>query len=102
MTYILVIGDVLIDHYIQGSVSRVSPEAPVPILKFNSEYVVPGGAANVASNISALGEDSVLIGTFGSSDHAHSLLSTLKKRLPYLEKHKEIKKKPPKLSLIHI
>jgi D-beta-D-heptose 7-phosphate kinase/D-beta-D-heptose 1-phosphate adenosyltransferase len=77
MPYVLVIGDVLIDHYITGSVHRVSPEAPVPVLNYQSEYVVPGGAGNVASNLASLGCKPVLIGSFGKGVHANTILSLL-------------------------
>jgi D-beta-D-heptose 7-phosphate kinase/D-beta-D-heptose 1-phosphate adenosyltransferase len=50
---IAVIGDVMLDAYVEGSVSRISPEAPVPVLHFRDERYVPGGAANVAANIAA-------------------------------------------------
>ena len=53
-THILVLGDVMLDHFIWGSVSRISPEAPVPVVEFGRESYMPGGAANVARNLSAL------------------------------------------------
>jgi D-beta-D-heptose 7-phosphate kinase/D-beta-D-heptose 1-phosphate adenosyltransferase len=53
-TRILVLGDVMLDQFIWGSVSRISPEAPVPVLDFSHESYMPGGAANVARNLSAL------------------------------------------------
>ncbi|MGA1804744.1 D-glycero-beta-D-manno-heptose-7-phosphate kinase [Rhizobium sp. HT1-10] len=59
---VAVIGDLMLDIYIQGEVSRVSPEAPVPIVKRVSERTVPGGAANVAANIAALGATVHLVG----------------------------------------
>ncbi len=45
---ILVIGDVFLDHYVMGEVSRISPEAPVPVINVSREYYTAGGAANVA------------------------------------------------------
>ena len=48
---ILVIGDVMLDHYIWGKVSKISPEAPVPVVKINSFSSNPGGAANVIKNL---------------------------------------------------
>ena len=51
---VLVIGDVMLDHFIWGSVARISPEAPVPVLDFERESFMPGGAANVARNLTAL------------------------------------------------
>jgi len=59
---ILVIGDVMLDEYIWGEVERISPEAPVPVVRVNSETWVPGGAANVAHNISSLGGRPIILG----------------------------------------
>src|SRR6056300_1121752 len=62
---ILVVGDVILDHYIYGKVYRVSPEAPVPVvLKSNSTYCL-GGSANVAQNISSFGSECWLLGVYG-------------------------------------
>jgi D-beta-D-heptose 7-phosphate kinase / D-beta-D-heptose 1-phosphate adenosyltransferase len=62
---IAIIGDVLLDHYVHGDVSRISPEAPVPVLKVRSERHTLGGAANVAANAASLGADVHLIGLVG-------------------------------------
>jgi D-beta-D-heptose 7-phosphate kinase/D-beta-D-heptose 1-phosphate adenosyltransferase len=77
---ILVIGDLILDQYIWGSVDRVSPEAPVPVVWANRRTYVPGGAANVANNISALDGNVTLVGVLGKDDHAKILLGELKKR----------------------
>src|SRR5207244_3932009 len=66
---ILVVGDVMLDRFIVGRVTRISPEAPVPVVRFESEYVRLGGAANVAHNIAALGGRATLVGAVGA-DHA--------------------------------
>ena len=58
---ILVIGDIMLDKYSHGSVSRVSPEAPVPIVDIKKTIYKPGGASNVAQNLSALGMNLSLI-----------------------------------------
>ena len=50
----LVLGDVMLDQFIWGSVARISPEAPVPVVDFERESFMPGGAANVARNLTAL------------------------------------------------
>ena len=60
--HVLVFGDIILDRYISGSVDRVSPEAPVPVLKPSSEEIRLGGAANVALNLSSLGSNPTLIG----------------------------------------
>jgi D-beta-D-heptose 7-phosphate kinase/D-beta-D-heptose 1-phosphate adenosyltransferase len=63
---VLVIGDVMLDRFIVGRVTRISPEAPVPIVQFESEHVRLGGAANVAHNIAALGGHVSLVGIVGA------------------------------------
>lgn len=73
---IAIVGDVMLDQYIWGSVSRISPEAPVPVVEVNSESVRLGGAANVANNITALGAEPFLIGVIGK-DRNGEILSTL-------------------------
>jgi len=62
---ILVVGDVMIDRFIVGSVTRISPEAPVPIVRFKSEHLRLGGAANVANNVAVLGGRVELVGLVG-------------------------------------
>ena len=62
---ILIIGDVMLDQYVSGSVTRVSPEAPVPVLKVEREWSTLGGAANVAANVASLGGQAVLVGLVG-------------------------------------
>ena len=56
---VLVIGDLILDHYIRGTTDRTSPEAPVPVVLFHDEESIPGGAANVARNIRAAGAQQV-------------------------------------------
>jgi len=77
---ILVIGDLILDEYIRGSVDRISPEAPVPVLWANKREYVPGGTANVASNISSLGGKVALLGVAGNDDNSKILFSELRKR----------------------
>ena len=62
---ICVVGDVMLDRFVYGHVERVSPEAPIPVLKYGSEKAMLGGAANVARNVVALGGEAVLIGVLG-------------------------------------
>ncbi|MGH7849601.1 MAG: hypothetical protein ACREOP_04820, partial [Thermodesulfobacteriota bacterium] len=52
---ILVVGDVMLDRYVRGTVERISPEAPVPVLRVTEEAFAPGGAGNVAVNLRTLG-----------------------------------------------
>lgn len=74
----LVVGDVMLDRFVWGRVSRISPEAPVPIVDYDHESVMPGGAANVARNLTALGAPSLLFGAVGRDETARSLKSELK------------------------
>ncbi len=67
---VLVIGDVMLDRYWFGDTSRISPEAPVPIVKITSTDHRPGGAGNVALNIAALGAKTTLLGMTGNDDAA--------------------------------
>jgi D-glycero-beta-D-manno-heptose-7-phosphate kinase len=62
---ILVVGDLMLDRYIHGSVTRISPEAPVPVVHVTRETSVPGGASNVASNIRSLGGSAAVAGLIG-------------------------------------
>lgn len=70
---VLVVGDVMLDRYWYGPTSRISPEAPVPVVKVEAIEERPGGAANVAMNIASLGADSRLVGLTGVDDAARAL-----------------------------
>ena len=72
-TRLLVIGDVMLDQFLWGRVSRISPEAPVPVVEFERESFMPGGAANVARNLSALGTPCELFGAIGRDVAANQL-----------------------------
>jgi rfaE bifunctional protein kinase chain/domain len=74
---ILVAGDVMLDRYVRGEVSRISPEAPVPVLSVTERTDVPGGAANVAANLRGLGCSVALWGITGSDGQAGILGSLL-------------------------
>jgi D-beta-D-heptose 7-phosphate kinase/D-beta-D-heptose 1-phosphate adenosyltransferase len=76
-TRVLVVGDVMLDQFIWGSVSRISPEAPVPVLDFSRESFMPGGAANVARNLVSLTSPADLFGAIGNDDDARRLLKLL-------------------------
>jgi D-beta-D-heptose 7-phosphate kinase/D-beta-D-heptose 1-phosphate adenosyltransferase len=73
----LVVGDVMLDRFIVGTVTRISPEAPVPVVRFRSEYVRLGGAANVAHNLAALDADVTLVGVVGRDDAAGRVRAAL-------------------------
>lgn len=76
---ILVFGDVMLDRYWWGSVSRISPEAPVPVVQLEKTSLVPGGAANVAVNVASLGATPHLVGVIGNDGEGKYLSETLKK-----------------------
>jgi len=71
---ILVIGDVMLDTYYLGDIKRISPEAPVPVFLKNSEYSVLGGAANVASNLVAAGQEVYVMSIVGNDDNGKKLI----------------------------
>ena len=77
---ILVIGDIILDEYIWGDVHRISPEAPIPILKTKSENSTLGGAANVANNLITLGCAVTLVGAIGKDEKGDRLLSMIQQR----------------------
>ena len=73
----LVIGDLMLDHYLWGDATRISPEAPVPVVKAERDTFTAGGAANVAHNLRALGASVELVGTFGRDEAGERLLDVL-------------------------
>ncbi|CDG19097.1 bifunctional D-glycero-beta-D-manno-heptose-7-phosphate kinase/D-glycero-beta-D-manno-heptose 1-phosphate adenylyltransferase HldE [Xenorhabdus doucetiae] len=84
---VLVVGDVMLDRYWYGPTSRISPEAPVPVVKVETIEERPGGAANVAMNIASLGANSHLVGLTGIDDAARALgdkLSSVKVRCDFV------------------
>jgi D-beta-D-heptose 7-phosphate kinase/D-beta-D-heptose 1-phosphate adenosyltransferase len=76
-TCVLVVGDVMLDQFIWGGVSRISPEAPVPVVDFSRESFMPGGAANVARNLVSLATPAELFGAIGNDDAARKLQKLL-------------------------
>jgi D-beta-D-heptose 7-phosphate kinase/D-beta-D-heptose 1-phosphate adenosyltransferase len=77
---ILVVGDVMLDRYIWGDATRISPEAPVPVIDVSHETCTAGGAGNVALNIAALGAQCTVAGYFGSDETGKKLRGTLEGR----------------------
>ncbi|MCI0526970.1 MAG: D-glycero-beta-D-manno-heptose-7-phosphate kinase [Nitrospira sp.] len=75
---ILVVGDLMVDHYIWGNVSRISPEAPVPVVEVTAESIRPGGAANVFNNIVALEGQADLCGVIGADESGRWLQQEVK------------------------
>lgn len=78
--HVLVIGDLMLDHYIWGDASRLSPEAPVPVVRVGHDTHTAGGAANVAANLRALGVRVSVAGTFGADAYGDMLLANLAER----------------------
>ncbi|PCJ17198.1 MAG: D-glycero-beta-D-manno-heptose-7-phosphate kinase [Candidatus Cloacimonadota bacterium] len=76
---ILVIGDLMLDEYLWGKVTRISPEAPVPIVEVSKEEIVLGGAANVANNLVALGVSTHIMSIIGDDSNGLQLIDLLKK-----------------------
>src|SRR5881398_3002349 len=74
---VLVIGDVMLDQFSWGRVSRVSPEAPVPVVDFERESFMPGGAANVARNLTALNDSADLLGVIGRDEGGKKIAGLL-------------------------
>lgn len=62
---VLVVGDIILDEYLDGDAARISPEAPVPVLRFTAQQAVLGGAANTAANVASLGGRATLVGLLG-------------------------------------
>lgn len=74
---VVVAGDVMLDEYLWGAVTRISPEAPIPVVEVQRTSVVPGGAANVAANIASLGGAVSLVGVVGPDNFGEALQETL-------------------------
>ena len=79
---VLIVGDLMLDQYWWGTVDRISPEAPVPVVKLDQVTLAAGGAANVAANVSGLGAEPLLIGMIGNDSD-----SQLLHRSPRFSKH---------------
>ena len=74
---VLVVGDLMLDRYLTGDVDRISPEAPVPVLRQSGSYHRPGGAANVAMNLAGLGVHALLCGAVGNDADGNALRASL-------------------------
>jgi D-beta-D-heptose 7-phosphate kinase / D-beta-D-heptose 1-phosphate adenosyltransferase len=98
---VLVIGDVMLDTYVEGSVERISPEAPIPVMKKKNRKDCLGGAGNAARNVTSLGGKATLVGVRGDDQAGKRIEALLKKskvssaliadeRWPTLEKHRVV------------
>ena len=79
-TRVLVVGDVMLDHFIWGNVARISPEAPVPVVETEHESFMPGGAANAARNLAALGAHTEVFGIIGRDFEGRKLQTLLRQQ----------------------
>ncbi len=77
---LMVLGDVMLDHYLWGRCERISPEAPVPVVDVQRESTSLGGAGNVAANLAALGAEPVLVGVMGDDEHGRRMLEAFAER----------------------
>lgn len=91
---IIVVGDVMLDEFHWCNVSRISPEAPVPVCRVESTTLVPGGAANVANNIQTLDSSTVLFGVVGKDSSGDKLLNIFKKQNINIDNVLQIEEKP--------
>ena len=80
---VAVIGDIVADEFVYGRVARVSREAPVLILEYDSTEVVPGAGGNAANNVAALGGRAILAGVVGRDEHGRRLAAALDKRVDH-------------------
>lgn len=78
-TRVLCLGDVMLDRFVYGSVDRISPEAPIPVLRIRREAVMPGGAGNVARNLAALGAKVHLVAAVGDDEAGRQLMDEMSK-----------------------
>ncbi len=76
-TKVVVVGDILMDEYVWGDVSRISPEAPVPVVEVKRETKMLGGAANVVNNIASLGGTPILVGVVGDDQTGREIVDTM-------------------------
>jgi len=77
---VMVVGDLILDEFIWGDVSRISPEAPVPVVWVRKESFMPGGASNVANNLSSLGSKVYSVGVIGGDERGAVLKSSLEQK----------------------
>lgn len=77
---VLVVGDLMLDQYVRGAVGRISPEAPVPVVRVTGESTIPGGAGNVVNNLAALGASVSVIGVIGEDEAGSRLVEHFRGR----------------------
>ncbi len=77
---VLVVGDLMLDQYVRGEVGRISPEAPVPVVRVTGESSIPGGAGNVVNNLASLGARASVLGVVGEDDAGSRLMEHFRGR----------------------
>ena len=92
---IVVLGDVMLDEFVWGDVSRISPEAPVPVVDIRRESVHLGGAANVLANVLALGAGGCVVGVVGNDSAGERIKATLSEVCPQAEEYLAVDDKRP-------
>lgn len=93
-SHVLCLGDILLDRFVYGAVHRISPEAPVPVLKINRDFLALGGAGNVVRNLSALGCHTTFIGIIGKDDAGQKTRELLTD-LPQVNAHLTVEGRTP-------
>src|SRR5258707_6206743 len=84
---VLCIGDLMLDEFVYGEVSRVSPEAPVPVIAARRDERVIGGAGNVARNVASLGARCLFVGVIGADDTGHAVRAAFGQFRKTIEPH---------------
>jgi len=92
---IVVLGDVMLDEFVWGDVSRISPEAPVPVVDIRRESVHLGGAANVLANVLALGAGGCVVGVVGNDSAGERIKATLREVCPQANEYLAVDDKRP-------
>ena len=99
-TRILCVGDVMLDQFIRGTISRISPEAPVPVVQVGKIDERLGGAANVARNVAALGANTTILGIVGNDESGKRVVDLLKSG--GVDSQLEIDANVPKIGRAHV
>src|SRR6185312_6491885 len=92
---VLCIGDLMLDNFVYGEVSRISPEAPAPVIRVAREEVIVGGAGNVARNIASLGARCLFVGVIGDDPSGKLLKSALGHSRNGIEAHLVVDRSRP-------
>ena len=94
---VLCIGDIMLDKFVYGEVNRISPEAPIPVLKTKSDKLLLGGAGNVANNLSCLGVETHFISVIGNDSTGKTITKLIKKNPNIVANLITVEKRPTTL-----